>query len=126
MNSAERAERLRLVVDEEADRIRKEEHAIAAKRRRGSWLWRPVGVELQFRSKALPTVQLDLLRTEARDLMLALGAALGEKPPKAPRMSKADKARDARARRAWDKAHGGERAMALRSMAEEFASGGGW
>lgn len=126
MNSAERAARLAMTVDEEADRIRREEHAIAAKRRRGNWRWRMLGAELQLRNKALPTLQLDILRTEARDLMLALGTALDEKPPAARRMSKTEKARDARARRAWDKAHGSERAMALRAMAKEFATGGGW
>lgn len=115
-----------MMVDDEADRIRAEEHAIAAKRRRGNWRWRQLGQELQLRNRALPTLQLDLLGTEARDLMLALGAALNEKPPTARRMTKAEKARDAKARRAWDKAHGGERALALREMAKEFAQGGGW
>jgi hypothetical protein len=126
MTSEERAARLKLVPDEEADRIRAEEHAIAASRRLGSWRWSHIGGDLQLRSKSLPTMRLDLLRSEAVDLMRALAKALDEKLPKQPRLTKTQRKADTAARKRWNKAHEIERAYALKQMAEEFAASGGW
>lgn len=126
-DSADRAARLALVVDDEADRVRREEHAIAAARRHGTWRWRPVGAdELQLRSASLPTLPLDLLRSEALDLMNALAKALNEKPPATPRMSKREREAQKKRRGVWNKAHAVERAHALKAMAEEFRETGGW
>ena len=123
MNSAERATRLQLVEDDETVR---QERELAHSRRLGPWRWRPVGVELQFRSRALPTLQLDLLRTEAADLMKALAKALHEKAPIVPRISRRDREAAARARGKWNKAHAIERAAALKSLVEQFSETGGW
>jgi len=126
MNSAQRAQRLALVRDDEIDRIREEEHKLAASRRVGGWSWRPIGVELQFRSKALPTIRLDLMRSEAADLMRALSKALDEKLPKQPRVTKTQRKADLAARKRWNKANAFERAHAIKLLAEEFSTGGGW
>lgn len=126
MTPAERAERLKLAVDDEADRVRAEERAVAAARKHGLWHWRPVGGELQFRSRSLPTLRLDILRSEARDLAVAISKALGEKALALPRTPATQRQRDTKARRAWNKAHETERAAALKQLAEDFAAGGGW
>jgi hypothetical protein len=126
MTSAERAARLQLVKDDEIERIVREERALAEGRRHGSWRWTPIGEELQFRSKALPTMRLDMLRSEAADLMRALGKALGEKPLPAFRVTKRQRAADKKSRKAWNKAHEIERSYALKQMAEEFKATGGW
>lgn len=126
--SALRAARLALVnsSEDEADKLRREEHAIAAKRRQGHWRWRPIGDELQFRSKTLPTLRIDVLRPEARDLMLALAAALNEKAPPSARMTKREKAEAIKARNAWKRSNAAEHAAALRRVLEDFAETGGW
>lgn len=126
MNSADRAARLALVKDDEADRIRAEEHAIAAARRYGTWTWRFVGSEVHLRSRTLPTLRLDMMRSEAADLMRALSRALGETLPKQPRITAAQRKADKRARSTWNKANAAERTAAIRAMAEEFAATGGW
>lgn len=126
MTSAERAARLAKAQDAEADAVRRAEHAAAAKRRHGAWTWRPIGREVQFRSRTLPTLRLDMLRAEASDLMRALAKALGERPPSTPRLSKRERSLDTKARRAWDKAHADERALALAELAKEFRETGGW
>lgn len=126
MNSAERAAKLAIVRDDEAERVWREENALRQARRHGAWRWDVVGEELHFRSKALPTARLDMLRSEAVDLMNALSKALGEKLPKPVRVSAAQRKRDSKARKAWNKAHEVERSYALKLMAEEFAATGGW
>lgn len=126
MTPTERAARLSLVVDDEAERIRKEEHAIAASRRCGAWRWRPIGGEIQFRNKTLPTLRLDITHTEAADLLRALSRALDEKPPKQPRITKTQRLADQRARRKWNKTNEIERRYALQQLVKEFAESGGW
>ena len=121
-----RAARLASVADDEAERIRQEEHAAAAARQHGSWRWRFVGDEVHLRSKALPTIRIDLLRPEAVDLLRALSKALDEKLPKQPRVSKADRKAATGARRKWNKEHEAERRYAIRELAKEFAERGGW
>lgn len=124
--STARAARLALVADDEADRIRREEHAAAAKRRFGTWRWRFVGDEVHLRSSATPTLRIDVLRSEANDLMNALARALNEPRPATPRMTKAERARDRKARRGWNKQNAFERAQALKQLAKDFSEGGGW
>jgi len=124
--SADRAARLQLVKDDEIERIVREERALAEKRRFGSWHWTPIGDELQFRSKTLPTMPLDLTRTEADDLMRAIGLALHERPPLTPRRSLWARFADWLVRRTWNRKHEIERSYALKQMADEFKERGGW
>lgn len=128
MTSAERAARLRLVQqDDEDELVRREEYAAAAARRVGDWRWRPLGEsELQFRCRAIPPLQLDLTRSEARELLLALAKALGEKPPPVVKATPWMRLIDWLARRTWRKAHETEVRMALYEQAKEFREGGGW
>lgn len=123
--SADRAARLKLV-DDEADEVRREEHEAASKRRYGNWRWRIFGDEIQFRNVTLPTLRIDLLRSEARDFGMAIGTALYEKPLPMVRITKAERARQKKARGAWNKAHAIERAAALKALADEFRENGGW
>lgn len=127
MTSDERAARLRLVQqDAEDDATYREELAIAAARKHGDWRWRPVGPELQIRTRANPTLQLDLTRTEAHSLMLALSMALSEKPPNAARPSPWWRFMDWLARSTWRRSHAAEAKLAMIERAKEFRDGGGW
>lgn len=127
MNSAERAQILRLAtVEDEADRIRREEHEAQAKRKHGNWQWRFIGEEIHLRNKTLPTLRLDMLRPEASDLIAAVAKALNEKRPSQPRISKREREAAKKHRGAWNRANAAERANAMKLLAEEFAERGGW
>lgn len=126
MNSAERAARLAVVHDDEAERVWREEKAMAESRKLGSWRWTPIGDELQLRSRALPTLPLDLTRSEAADLMRALAAALNEPAPPVVRRSWFGRLHDWLARRTWNRRHTIERRYAMKQMADEFGQSGGW
>jgi hypothetical protein len=126
MTPAERASRLALVRDDEADRVRAEEHMIAAARRVGAWRYQFIGDEIQLRSRALPTMPLDLTRSEAKDLLCALALALNETPPLSPRVPLWRRMTDWLARRTWNRRHTVERAYAMKRLADEFREGGGW
>lgn len=95
----------------------------------GGWRFRLAGhgAELQIRNTKTPTLRLDLLRTEARDLMLTLAMALDEPTGGIVRATLWERFRDWLARRTWRKAHEAELRFALRKLAEEFQeSEGGW
>lgn len=126
MTSDERAQRLAVVRDAEVEALYRAERALADARRHGSWRWTPIGDELQFRSKALPTMPLDLTRTEAGDLLLALAKALDEQPPPMVRRSWLLRLRDWLARHTWNRSHEVERRYALQQMADEMRERGGW
>jgi len=126
VNSAERAAKLAVVRDDEAERVWREERALAQSRKVGSWRWTPIGDELHLRSKALPTIRIDVTRSEARDLMAALAAALNEVLPVTPQRAVWLRLTDWLARRTWNRKHEVERAWVLKEMADEFRERGGW
>lgn len=93
----------------------------------GAWRWRVVGGEVQLRNRRLPHLPLDLTTSEAAELHEALGAAVFDSlTMPVVRVPLWRQFRDWLARRTWNRRHEFERAEALKTMAEEFRTGGGW
>lgn len=116
MTSAERAARLVLVNTEPPP-------VMGA----GGWRFRIAGRELQLRNARLPHLRMDLLLTEACDLADAIHMAVSEfKSYPAVRVSWWSRFVDWLARRTWNRKHAIERAAALKALADEFKTTGGW
>ena len=93
----------------------------------GAWRFRVVGGEVQLRNRRLPHLMLDLTTSEAAELHEALGAAVFDAlTMPLVRVPLWMRVRDWLARRTWRRRHAYEQAEALKRMAEEFRTGGGW
>lgn len=94
--------------------------------RAGVWRFRQFGNEIQLRSDALPHCGLDLWRSEAEGLYLALAEMLGAPAPLPYRVPAWERLKQWWDRRVWNRKNHATLDRARRELIEEFSRRSPW